>query len=131
MALSGEFKEASLRLIKEQQDLRQEVIDRNYTEPNNSSQLGLEVIGDPDVQRTVRTFDSFNTRLEIEENAPQNTAEVEDELISGMTQLEMTNNPYINPVILKRLRTLMLPLNFFALIRWARDNPPKPPTETA
>jgi hypothetical protein len=58
----------------------------------------------------------------MEENAVE-PDDVHIDGVSSSSQGDIMSNPYTNPVILKRLRTLMLPMHFFALIQWLSEHP--------
>lgn len=127
IALSGEAQEASLRLIQAQTLLRDQVIDRNFIEPSKIGSPGLQTL-DEETQESTRAYDTYNTEQDEESGEPNklNLEQHLDDRLSSTSQAELMNNPYTNPVILKRLRTLMLPLHFFSLMRWLKDHPLKP-----
>jgi hypothetical protein len=129
LALCGESQEAAHRLIREQNELRDQVIDRAYLEPGNSSQTSLLSAGDLEVQKTVRTFDTYVVLQKTTERAgsPATTEpnDIHADAMSQESQQDLVENPYINPVLLRRYRTLMLPRHFFALIQWLQEHPLK------
>lgn len=120
MALSGESQEEVLRLIKAQKDLRDMVLNRT---PNKSDEEVFGVddnISEVDVDlhgHTIRTFDSLHVDHDIEADNRSGSE------VSIGSQEEIQENPYTNPVVFKRLRTLMLPLHFFAVIKILHDHP--------
>lgn len=126
IALSGEAQEPAMRLIQEQNKVRETVMRRAGPSAAASAEIPAdsrsEATADP--QQTVRTCDTFivDSRIDALEDARPRMAHESEELIDG-EPFDRTDNPYTNPVVFQRLRTLMLPLHFFSLIRCLREHP--------
>jgi hypothetical protein len=106
-ALSNEAQAASLMLIKEMTRLREQFI-----KPDGDQ---LDITGDED--RT--EFDCLPVQLQMED--PHGAARTRSDSLGSTEDFEEMDNPYTNPTLFQRLKTLLLPHNFFALMRVAMD----------
>lgn len=113
IALCGEAQEASLRLIQEQNELRDYVLNRLESPPDCDNTTDSSSAS-PD--RPKHAFEVFHVDHDLEDDRSMSEISLE-------SQLDLSNNPYTNPVIFKRLRVLMLPLHFYSLIQYLQEHP--------
>lgn len=107
-ALSNEAQAASLMLVKEMTVLREQFI-----KPDGDQ---VDLTGDED--RT--EFDSLPVQLQMEDPL-EGTQRTRSDSLGSTEDFEEMDNPYTNPTLFQRLKTLLLPHNFFALMRVAMD----------
>lgn len=124
-ALSNESQAASLMLIKELTVLREKFI----RPPETSSQD--DITGDEDRS----DYDALPVQVQVEDSqrsSPLLNPRTPHSVGEPPEEFEEMDNPYTNPILFQRLKTLLFPNNFFALMKVAlefsnkKDRPPSP-----